>query len=449
MTIADEACSDVISRLERLPLMSFHIKLRFVIGVATFFDLFDAIMIAFVIPALITPWSLTPWQIGALISSAYAGQFIGALFFGWLAGKIGRRRTILATTVFFGLGSLLVAGAWNFQSMLVLRALQGVGLGGEVPVASAYLSEWIAAPRRGRYVAFFEMAAPLGILVAGLAGAWIVPLYGWRWMFVIGAIPALFVFPLRRRLPESPRYLLRTNRVDEAERIVADLERDAKGTQSPPSSLAEAPGFVAAQPSIARRAWSVALLWFACYFINYGLTAWLPSIYRSVFHLDVSLSLRLGLATSAAGVVGAVLCGLLIDRIGRRNWFALAFLGAAAPLIALALIRGGDALTVAALCSISYVFVSGCSAALYLYTPEIFPTSSRAFGTGVGSACARVASALAPLLVGMILAQSGPDVVFLMFGTVAVAGAILSLPLEETAGRRLESIVSETGGSLG
>ena len=204
MTIAAEASADVIARLERLPLTPFHMKLRFVVGVATFFDLFDAVMIAFVVPALITPWSLTPGQIGALISAAYLGQFAGALGFGWLGGKIGRRRTILITTVLYGVGSLLVAFSWSFASMALLRVLQGVGLGGEVPVASAYLSEWVAASRRGRYVAFFEFAAPLGALAAGLLGAWIVPQFGWRWMFVIGALPALLVFPLRRGIPESP-----------------------------------------------------------------------------------------------------------------------------------------------------------------------------------------------------------------------------------------------------
>jgi putative MFS transporter len=153
----------ILVRLEQMPFTRFHMRLRLIVGAATFFDLFDAIMIAFVAPALIRPWSLSPPQIGLLISAAYVGQFVGALFFGWLAGRIGRRRTILLTTGCYGIGSLLVAGACNFNSMLVLRALQGIGLGGEVPVAAAYLSEWIAAESRGRYVAFFELTAPLGM----------------------------------------------------------------------------------------------------------------------------------------------------------------------------------------------------------------------------------------------------------------------------------------------
>jgi putative MFS transporter len=439
MTSATDGQHDIVARLERLPLTPFHIRMRFAIGVATFFDLFDAIMIAFVLPALIGPWKLAPTQIGSLISAAYIGQFVGALFFGWLAGKIGRRRVILMTTLLYGLGSLLVATAWSPQSLFVLRVLQGFGLGGEVPVASAYLCEWIAASKRGRFVVFFELAAPLGILAAGALGAWIVPRFGWRWMFIIGALPALLVFPLRRRIPESPRYLLETGRRDEAERIVADIERQAgqmpvaAPAPSRPAPVARAiPGYLAGV---------VGLIWFACYFVNYGLTGWLPAIYNSVFHLDVGTSLRFGLVTSVAGLVGAVVCGLLIDRIGRRNWFMAAFAAAATALLVLAWLQPADAHIVAVLCSIAYIFISGCSAALYLYTPEIFPTDYRAFGVGAGSACARVASAVAPILVGMLLARTSMSEVFLMFGAMSVAGALLSLPLLETARKQLEAIV--------
>jgi putative MFS transporter len=435
----------ILARLEQMPFTRFHMRLRLIVGAATFFDLFDAIMIAFVAPALIRPWSLSPPQIGLLISAAYAGQFVGALFFGWLAGRIGRRRTILLTTVCYGIGSLLVAGAWDFESMLVLRALQGIGLGGEVPVASAYLSEWIAAESRGRYVAFFELTAPVGILAAGLLGAWVVPEFGWRWMFVIGAVPALLVFPLRRQMPESPRHLIRMGKFDEAERIVAEIEREPnlRSPQPPRPEFQPVPD--RPRSGRFRQILIVGGLWFCCYFINYGLTGWLPSIYRSVYHLDVGASLRYGLATSAAGVVGAVLCGLLIDRIGRRIWFAGAFLLGGAPLVALALMPDGGALDLLALGSLSYIFVSGCSAALYLYTPEIFPTRNRTLGTGAGSACARVASATAPLLVGAILSSGALTTVFALFGAMALAGALFSLSLIETAKRPLEAIFGVGG----
>lgn len=441
MTTTPIARADaIIARLERIPLSPFHRQLRLIVGAATFFDLFDAIMIAFVLPALIRPWALTPTQIGALISAAYAGQFVGALYFGWLAGKIGRRTTILLTTAFYGVFSLVVAGAWDFTSLLLLRAVQGIGLGGEVPVASTYLSEWIAADKRGPYVIFFEVTAPLGILAAGLIGAWVVPEFGWRWMFVIGAAPALLVFPLRWRLPESPRFLLQKGRFDEAERVVSALERATRNPvasppRSPPPPAASAPP----SPDFFRRAWLVGALWFGCYFINYGLTGWLPSIYRGVFQLDVGTSLRYGLATSAAGVIGAILCGLLIDRIGRRNWFVLAFVASAAPLLALACLRDVGSLEVLAFGSVSYIFVSGCSAALYLYTPEIFGTRNRALGTGAGSACARVASALAPLVVGLILAHGALAAVFALFGAIGLIGAILSLSVADTARKPLEA----------
>jgi putative MFS transporter len=344
---------------------------------------------------------------------------------------------ILMTTVLYGFGSLMVAAAWSPLSLFVLRIGQGVALGGEVPVASAYLCEWIAAPRRGRFVVFFEMAAPLGILAAGALAAVIVPHWGWHWMFVIGAAPALLALPLRRRLPESPRFLLKQGRREEAERIVAEIERQAAApAPNPPPSRQAGTAPTHGKPL----AIVVGLIWFSCYFINYGLTGWLPSIYRSVYHLDVETSLRYGLATSVAGIIGAAVCGLVIDWIGRRAWFVAAFAAAALALLLLAALRPQDAAVVAALCSLAYVFISGCSAALYLYTPEIFVTDNRALGVGAGSALGRVASALAPLLVGMLLSQTSTAAVFFMFGAVSLAGAALSLPLIETARKQLETI---------
>jgi putative MFS transporter len=123
-----------------------------------------------------------------------------------------------------------------------------------VPVASAYLSEWVPAQRRGRYVALFEVTAPLGILAAGLLGAWVVPEFGWRWMFVVGAIPALLVFPLRMQLPESPRFLLQKNRFEEAERIVAEIERKAPYPARQVVDPAPPPS-AKASTSVVNRAW--------------------------------------------------------------------------------------------------------------------------------------------------------------------------------------------------
>jgi MFS family permease len=173
---------EVIARLERLPLSSWQVKTRIVVGTATFFDAFDALAIAYILPAIIPLWQLAPADIGWLISTGYVGQLIGALAGGWLAERFGRRPVIFAAILWFGLLSIACAFAWSYQSLLVLRALQGLGLGAEVPVAATYISELAKARGRGRFVLLFELIFPVGIVMAALLGRWIVPHLGWQYM---------------------------------------------------------------------------------------------------------------------------------------------------------------------------------------------------------------------------------------------------------------------------
>ncbi len=144
----------VAARLERLPPSSWHRRVGLIIGSARFFDGFDAITIAYVLPVLNQLWSLTPAQTGELISLGYLGQMVGALFFGWLAQRVGRVPTAIASLVIFTATSLLCALAWNYQSLLALRFAQGLGLGGELPVLHAYINEVARSRHRGRFALF-------------------------------------------------------------------------------------------------------------------------------------------------------------------------------------------------------------------------------------------------------------------------------------------------------
>ena len=161
---------EVVARLERLPLSSWQVRTRVIVGTATFFDAFDALAIAFILPALIPLCQMKPADIGWLISMGYVGQLVGALAGGWLAERFGRRLVIIASILWFGLFSIACAFAWNYHSLLVLRTLQGLGLGAEVPVAATYISELAKARGRGRFVLLLELVFPVGILMAALSG---------------------------------------------------------------------------------------------------------------------------------------------------------------------------------------------------------------------------------------------------------------------------------------
>ena len=192
---------DVVARLERMPISSWHLRARFIVGVATFFDGFDALAIAYVLPVIGPQWHLSPPQIGLLLSASFLGQLLAALFFGWFAERYGRMPAIIWSTLIYSVMSLACAFAWDFNSLLILRTLQGIGIGGEVPVAITYIAELSRAERRGRFLLLYELVFPIGLVAAVLVGALVVPYVGWQWLFVIGALPALVVFFMQRLLP--------------------------------------------------------------------------------------------------------------------------------------------------------------------------------------------------------------------------------------------------------
>ena len=201
------SAEEIAARVDRLPVSRWHVKARIIIGVATFFDAFDALAIASVLPVLVPMWKLTPPQIGLLISAGFLGQLLGAVFFGWIAERYGRMTGMAWSILIFAIMSLVCAGAWSYDFLLIFRLIQGFGLGGEVPIAATYISELAKPSVRGRFVMLYELIFPVGIVAASVAGVWVVPHLGWQFMFVFGAAPAVLVLFLRRALPESARWL--------------------------------------------------------------------------------------------------------------------------------------------------------------------------------------------------------------------------------------------------
>ena len=209
---------------ERLPISRELTIARIVIGSATFFDAYTVLAIAYAMPVLAQEWSLTPGQIGAIISAGYVGQIFGALFFGWLAERIGRLNVLLITVVVFTSMDFACLFAWNATSMMAFRFFQGIGTGGEVPVASAYMNEFVSAKRRGRFFLLYEVLFLFGLLSAGLIGYFLVPIYGWQAMFIVGLAPAILTIPMRWLMVESPRWLLSVGRAQQASDVVARME---------------------------------------------------------------------------------------------------------------------------------------------------------------------------------------------------------------------------------
>ena len=444
---APSAIDRIVARIERLPTSWWQVKARIIVGTATFFDAFDALAIASVLPVVAPLWKLTQPQIGFLISAGFLGQLVGALLFGWLAEHHGRMTAMIWSIALFSMMSLVCAFAFDYWSLLVLRAIQGIGLGGEVPVAAVFISELAKAKGRGRFVLLYELVFPIGLVAASLVGLWVVPRLGWQYMFAIGALPGLLALLLRRLLPESPRWLAVRGRHSEAEAAMAYIESETlKATGEPlppvkpvvstlekPASLADLFG-----PLYMRRTLVVWVMWFCAYCVNYGLAIWLPTVYRTVFKLPLEQSLKYGLITQAVGLLGTLICALVIDHVGRRLWFAWSFAAAAVALAALAVYQAPTAEQVLTCMTIAYFFISSVNIGVYLYTPELYPTRVRALAVGTATAWLRFASIIGPTVVGTMIA-SGLPAVFLTFAAVAgIAAAITGLFAVETKGHVLE-----------
>ncbi len=445
------ANAQLLSRLERIPVTRRLLMIRVIIGSATFFDAYTVLVIAFAMPALVTEWGLNPGQVGMILSAGYVGQIFGAIGFGWIAERIGRMPTLLITILLFVSMDIACLFAWNGTSMMIFRFFQGVGTGGEVPIASAYINEFIGAKKRGRFFLLYELIFPIGLMFAGIAGYFLVPNFGWKALFIVGLVPAILLIPLRFMMPESPRWLASRGKIDKADKVVSMLEREAVREGKPlpepvirpvdPKSVARSDWKELFRGIYLKRTLMIWGLWLTAYMINNGMVTWLPTLYKTQFGLGTQDAIFLGWITSAVGVVASVVCALTIDRVGRKRWYTWAFLLAIVPLVTLFLLGATSAIQVTIFATATYAILQTVTFSLYLYSAELYPTRLRAVGTGFGSAWLRAGSSLGPVLVGFIVAGVGIQYVFLTFAAVALMGAITIGKLGiETKGQVLEEL---------
>jgi putative MFS transporter len=450
--------AQLLFRIENVPFSRWHTKARITMGSATFFDAFDALSLAFALPVLVGLWHLSPLQIGVLIAAGYLGQFVGALTFGWIAERFGRVPSATITVGVMSIMGVACAFTGNFQLLFLARFLQGIGVGGEVPVAATYISELSQAQGRGRFFLLYELIFPLGLLGAAQVGAFVVPRYGWECMFLVGAIPGLIVTFFIARLSESPRWLISKGRYDEAERVIEkieasttrrnlDVEHDWVEVEQRLSRIRNA------SQSRDRASWRelfseayrgrtliVWVLWASSYFVANGINNWLPSLYHTVYHLPLQESLRMASLSNVLSACAVLLCAFLVDRTGRRRWAMATFVISGVLLLILATVAKGSPWSVMLLGSSAYAVMGTTTVMLYLYTPEIYPTRMRAIGTGLATSWLRVASAAAPAIVGVVLSGYGISAVFLVFAATTIIGLLASRAMIETTNRALEEI---------
>lgn len=374
-------------------------KLLGIAGTGWMFDAMDVGILSFVIAALAVDWQLTSTEMGWIGSVNSIGMAVGALGFGLLADRIGRKTVFMITLVLFSVASGLSALTTTLWAFLLLRFLVGAGLGGELPVASTLVSESVDAKERGRVVVLLESFWAGGWLIAALIAYFIIPHFGWRAALILTALPAFYAIYLRRNLPDSPKF------IEEGQTKQSTLEK-LKLLFSEPYR----------KPTI--MLW---IVWFMVVFSYYGMFLWLPSV-MVLKGFSLIKSFGYVLLMTLAQLPGYFSAAWLIERAGRKFVLAFYLLGTAVSAFVF-----GSADTLAALLlsgALLSFFNLGAWGALYAYSPEQYPTAIRATGAGVSAAVGRVGGIFGPLLVGSLLASGyGFGVIFGVFCAAILIGA--------------------------
>jgi MFS transporter, putative metabolite:H+ symporter len=443
---------ELIRRLEKIPVGSFHYKLLIITGMGWMFDAMDTGIIAFVLPTLAKAWDLTTQEMGFIGSIGLVGMAVGAVLAGELADRFGRKRMFMATLVLYSVATGLCSIAWSFSSLLFFRFLVGFGLGGQLPVAVTLVTEYAPPAVRGRFIVLLESFWGVGWLLAALIAYMVIPRFGWHAAFILGALPALYVFYIFHWIPESVRYLLNKGKLREAEDIVCRIEKDCGVV--PAAAVAAEPqtsDFVTEascgrvsfrellQPEFIKRTLMLWCLWFGIVYSYYGIFTWLPSLMVTHGFTQIK-SFEYVMLMTLAQLPGYIAAAYCVERFGRKPTL-VGFLVSCA-VCAYFFGQGGSVATVLAWgCGMSF-FNLGAWGVVYSYTPELYPTRIRAIGSGWAAAVGRTGGILAPTLVGIMLAkQSGFGDIFLMFTGVMVGVALVVAVFgPETQGLRLDEI---------
>ncbi|MEM4188262.1 MAG: MFS transporter [Candidatus Hadarchaeum sp.] len=441
----------VLDYLEKAPLTRFHYMLLLVGSLIYGFTAMNVLLIAAVLTPIIKEFGLgqQPLISGLLLSAGYLGMFVGALGCGILADRIGRKKTLLFTITTMSVFTALNSLAPDPATMALLRFLAGVGLGGALPQPGVYISEYIPARYRGRFLGLVETAWVYGALLSLIFPFFLFPTFGWRATFLVALIPLCLIPIVVLFAPESLRYLQLKGKTDQAasllkkHRIVpSDFSGKLVAVVPKKYSLGAALKELWS-PTYRRRTALLWIVWAVLVYTYHGIFVWLPTFYASPpLNFTVVKSIQWVLIVTLAQVPGYYSAALLLDRAGRKP-IALVYL-ALAGLGSILLSSAIEPTSILLWSVVISFFNLGAWSALYAYTPELYPTSIRGTGAGAAASIGRIAGVIAPTATPLLYAYGGLAAAFAVFSLMhflgAVAVAVLGI---ETKGKVLEEITPE------
>ncbi|WP_280170656.1 MFS transporter [Agrobacterium pusense] len=422
--------------LERAGASAYQRRLMGIFGLVWAADAMQVLAVGFTAASIAATFGLTVPQALQTGTAFFFGMLLGAAGFGRLADRYGRRRVLIVTVACDALFGVLSIFSPDFTILLVLRFLTGAAVGGTLPVDYAMMAEFLPARNRGRWLVFLEGFWAVGTLIVALA-AWGASLAGvadaWRYIFAVTAFPAVLGLGLRFLVPESPLYLLRTGRSEEAKAVVNHMlvtngraPLDA-GTGLFQPEVSKGQGIFS--PALRQRSIMILAIWFLVSVSYYGVFTWMPAklagdgfgfVRGYGFLVLVALAQIPGYALAAYGV----------EKWGRKPTLIGFCLLSALGCLLFTLASGG-AMIAASLLIMSFALL-GTWGALYAFTPELYPTESRATGMGAAGAMARLGGLLAPSLLGYAIAQGFGVAIGIFAGLLVLAAIAATMINAET-----------------
>jgi MFS transporter, putative metabolite:H+ symporter len=443
-------------RLDRLPPSSFHYRILGLIGGGMFLDAFEIYLQGAVLAALLgIGWS-TPAQNANFISVTFAGMVVGAWFAGILGDRYGRRFSYQANLLIFGLASLAGAASPSMDWLIAARFVMGIGLGAEIVVGYVTIAEFVPPSSRGRWGSALAVITNSSLFISALIARLVIPSVGWRWMFVIVGIGALIVWQLRKRMPESPRWLEAHGHNEEADRLLTEIEAEVERSSGRKLEPVAAQGAFRASntadklselfsSSMIRRTITGSVILITLNTAIYGFIAFLPS-FMVRQGLTITTSLTYITVMSFGGPVGALIGMWLADRLGRKpcmiifSLLAICF-GAIYPNLS-----DPTYVTLEGFALVTSIYVL-VGVAWSLYVPELFPTVIRMRGAGFCNTLGRFFTILTPQITTLLFAWAGVTAVISYVVALLLLQVIVVLAFGvETKQVSLERLEEEMAG---